>query len=214
MLELKNIGKSLGGQQLIKQFSMSVNKGEIVSIVGESGSGKTTLIRLLNQLDSPNEGSIHLNNDTLFSDGAIKKESNASIGLVFQDFQLFPNLTVKENCTLSSVLNKELTKEEANGKAEDILTKLGLAHKVSAFPRELSGGQKQRVAIARALMLNPDILCLDEPTSALDYATANQFGELLLSLLEENIGIIMITHDTPFAETYSTRIVSSKSFLS
>lgn len=214
MLELKNIGKSLGGQQLIKQFSMSVNKGEIVSIVGESGSGKTTLIRLLNQLDSPDEGSIHLNNDTLFSDGAIKKESNASIGLVFQDFQLFPNLTVKENCTLSSVLNKELTKEEANGKAEDILTKLGLAHKVSAFPRELSGGQKQRVAIARALMLNPDILCLDEPTSALDYATANQFGELLLSLLEENIGIIMITHDTPFAETYSTRIVSSKSFLS
>ena len=213
MLEINNIGKSLGGQQLINHFSLSVNKGEIVSIVGESGSGKTTLIRLLNQLELPDDGSIHLNNRPLYSDGEIKGGSNESIGLVFQDFQLFPNLTVIENCTLSPVLNKELSKAEAESKAEDILSKLGIAHKQSAYPKELSGGQKQRVAIARALMLDPDILCLDEPTSALDYATANQFGSLLLSLLEEDIGIIMITHDTSFAETYSTRIISSELFL-
>lgn len=213
MLELNNISKNLGGQQLIKNFSLSVNKGEIVSIVGESGSGKSTLIRILNQLESPDEGSIHLDSKSLYSDGRIKKESNEYIGLVFQDFQLFPNLTVIENCTLSPVLNKKLSKDEARKKAEDLLSKLGLAHKMLVYPKELSGGQKQRVAIARALMLNPEIVCLDEPTSALDYETANQFGQLLLSLLEEDLGIIMITHDTQFAEKYSSRIISSESFI-
>jgi polar amino acid transport system ATP-binding protein len=203
----------MNGIDLIKDFSLTVRKREIVSIVGESGSGKTTFIRLLNQLDMPDEGQIKLDDDVLFTSQESDKKVNKKIGLVFQDFQLFPNLTVKENCTLSPVLNKDLSKKEAEIKAEELLKKLAIFDKQEAYPKELSGGQKQRVAIARALMLEPQILCLDEPTSALDQETANRFGELLMSIIKNDVGVIMITHDINFAEKFSDRIVSSRNFL-
>lgn len=213
MLVIENLGKKMNGIDLIKDFSLTVRKREIVSIVGESGSGKTTFIRLLNQLDMPDEGQIKLDDDVLFTSQESDKKVNKKIGLVFQDFQLFPNLTVKENCTLSPVLNKDLSKKEAEIKAEELLKKLAIFDKQEAYPKELSGGQKQRVAIARALMLEPQILCLDEPTSALDQETANRFGELLMSIIKNDVGVIIITHDINFAEKFSDRIVSSRNFL-
>lgn len=213
MLKIDRLGKKMNGIDLIRDFSLTVNKREIVSIVGESGSGKTTFIRLLNQLDIPDEGQIRLDDDVLFTSQASDRKINKKIGLVFQDFQLFPNLTVKENCTLSPVLNKELSKEEAEIKAEELLKKLTISDKKAAYPKELSGGQQQRVAIARALMLEPQILCLDEPTSALDQETANRFGELLMSIIKDDVGVIMITHDLTFAKKFSDRIVSSSEFL-
>lgn len=214
MLEMKSISKRLGGQTLMENFSLQVNKGEIVSIVGESGSGKTTLVRMLNGLEKVDKGDILLNKQSLITKKTKKDALKNQVGLVFQDFQLFPHLTVKENCTLSPLLNKTLSKSHAKAKAEELLNKLGLSHKQDAYPKELSGGQKQRVAIARALMLEPEILCLDEPTSALDYETAKTFGNVLLSLLKEGLGIIMITHDLTFAEEFSDRIISSQVFLS
>ncbi|SFB85692.1 polar amino acid transport system ATP-binding protein [Alkalibacterium subtropicum] len=213
MLEIDHLGKKMNGIDLIKDFSLTVRKREIVSIVGESGSGKTTFIRVLNQLDVPDEGQIRLDNDVLFTSHESDKKANKKIGLVFQDFQLFPNLTVKENCTLSPILNKDLSKKEAELKADELLKKLAIDDKQAVYPKELSGGQKQRVAIARALMLEPQILCLDEPTSALDHETANRFGELLISIIKNDVGVIMITHDLRFAETFSDRIVSSRQFL-
>ena len=213
MLKIDRLGKKMNGIDLIRDFSLTVNKREIVSIVGESGSGKTTFIRLLNQLDIPDEGQIRLDDDVLFTSQASDRQINEKIGLVFQDFQLFPNLTVKENCTLSPVLNKELSKEEAEIKAEELLKKLTISDKKAAYPKELSGGQQQRVAIARALMLEPQILCLDEPTSALDQETANRFGELLMSIIKDDVCVIMITHDLTFAKKFSDRIVSSSEFL-
>lgn len=213
MLVIEGLGKKMNGINLIKDFSLTVKKKEIVSIVGESGSGKTTFIRLLNQLDIPDEGQIKLDDEILFTSQESDRKINKKIGLVFQDFQLFPNLTVKENCTLSPVLNKDLSKEHAETKAEELLGKLAISDKQDAYPKELSGGQKQRVAIARALMLEPQILCLDEPTSALDQETANRFGELLMSIIKNDVGVIMITHDMAFAEKFSDRIVSSRRFL-
>ncbi|MFO8070151.1 MAG: ATP-binding cassette domain-containing protein [Alkalibacterium sp.] len=213
MLEINNLSKKMNGIDLIKDFSLTVNKREIVSVVGESGSGKTTFIRLLNQLDIPDEGQIRLDGVTLFSTQEAYKNANKKIGLVFQDFQLFPNLTVKENCTLSPILNKELSKEDADKKAGELLVKLSLSDKQNVYPKALSGGQQQRVAIARALMLEPQILCLDEPTSALDQDTANRFGELLMSIIKNDVGVIMITHDLGFAEKFSDRTISSARFL-
>jgi len=213
MLKIEHLGKKMNGSDLIKDFSLTVQKKEIVSIVGESGSGKTTFIRLLNQLDVPDEGQIKLDDDELFTSQAGDRKINKKIGLVFQDFQLFPNLTVIENLTLSPVLNKDLTREEAETKAEELLLKLAISDKREAYPKALSGGQKQRVAIARALMLEPQILCLDEPTSALDHETANRFGELLVSIIKDDVGVIMITHDLGFAEKFSDRIISSRQFL-
>ncbi|WP_423189633.1 amino acid ABC transporter ATP-binding protein [Alkalibacterium sp. f15] len=213
MLEINNLSKKMNGIDLIKDFSLTVNKREIVSIVGESGSGKTTFIRLLNQLDTPDEGQIKLDDETLFSTHESYNSANKKIGLVFQDFQLFPNLTVKENCTLSPILNKELSKEDADKKAERLLDKLTILDKQDVYPKALSGGQQQRVAIARALMLEPQILCLDEPTSALDQDTANRFGELLKSIIKNDVGVIMITHDLGFAEKFSDRFISSAEFL-
>jgi len=213
MLEISGLSKSMNGMELIRDFSLTVKKREIVSVVGESGSGKTTFIRLLNQLDTPDKGQIRLDDKILFSDQAKNEKANKNIGLVFQDFQLFPNLTVKENCTLSPVLNKDLTKRDAEKKAEELLARLAISEKADAYPKELSGGQKQRVAIARAMMLEPRILCLDEPTSALDHDTANRFGELLKSIIKNDVGVIMITHDLGFAEKFSDRIISSRDFL-
>ncbi|GEK91565.1 amino acid ABC transporter ATP-binding protein [Alkalibacterium kapii] len=213
MLVIDRLGKQMNGTDLIKDFSLKVKRKEIVSIVGESGSGKTTFIRLLNQLEKPDEGQIKLDNDHLFTDQRSNKSASTKIGMVFQDFQLFPNLTVKENCMLSPLLNKTLSKKEAELKVNDLLGKLDISDKRDAYPDELSGGQKQRVAIARSLMLEPQILCLDEPTSALDYETADRFGELLKSIIKNNVGIIMITHDLRFAEKFSDRIISLQQFL-
>ncbi|MDN6293214.1 MAG: amino acid ABC transporter ATP-binding protein [Alkalibacterium gilvum] len=213
MLVIEGLSKKMNGLDLIKDFSLTVQKKEIVSIVGESGSGKTTFIRLLNQLDKPDKGQIKLDNDRLFPGQDGHKSVNKKIGMVFQDFQLFPNLTVKENCTLSPLLNKSIRREEINLKADELLGKLDILDKQHSYPKELSGGQKQRVAIARALMLDPQIICLDEPTSALDYETADRFGELLKSVIKNDVGIVMITHDLRFAEKFSDRIISSELFL-
>ncbi|MDW5522330.1 ATP-binding cassette domain-containing protein [Carnobacterium maltaromaticum] len=222
ILEVKNVKKKFNGLPVIQNFDFSIAAGEIVTLVGKSGTGKTTLMRLINNLEKADSGTIKIGNQLLCetkneqSVYASKKDIRAyhnSIGMVFQDYQLFPNLTVLENCLEAPIAQKLDTKSNLIKKAEELLGQVGLSDKIQVMPSTLSGGQKQRVAIARAMMLNPKILCFDEPTSALDRESTVEIGKMIQKIATDQTGILIVTHDLEFAEDIGTRVVSSEEFI-
>lgn len=204
MLELKNISKRFGEKQIISDLNLKMPEKQILAIVGPSGGGKTTLLRMLAGLETIDSGDIIYNGEELPLD---ELEKRNLLGFVFQDFQLFPHLTVLENLTLSPIKTKNVAKEDAEKKAINLLTRLGLAEHVNAYPYSLSGGQKQRVALARAMMIDPEIIGYDEPTSALDPELRLEVEKLILQNRELGMTQIVVTHDLQFAENIADTIL-------
>ena len=204
MLELKNISKRFGEKQILSDLNLKVPEKQILAIVGPSGGGKTTLLRMLAGLETIDSGDIIYNGEELPLD---ELEKRNLLGFVFQDFQLFPHLTVLENLTLSPIKTKNVAKEDAEKKAISLLNRLGLAEHVNAYPYSLSGGQKQRVALARAMMIDPEIIGYDEPTSALDPELRLEVEKLILQNRELGMTQIVVTHDLQFAENIADTIL-------
>lgn len=224
ILEVENICKSFGHTEILKNISFSLEKGQVLSIIGSSGSGKTTLLRCLNFLETPNKGIIKVNDEVLFDAIEKKTKSESEIrkkrlhfGLVFQNFQLFPQYTAKENVMLAKQLqakeredysaNKKKILEEIEGLAEKLLKDMGLEDRMNNYPHQLSGGQCQRVAIARALSMQPDILCFDEPTSALDPELTGEVLKVIKELANQKTTMIIVTHEMSFAKDVSDKVI-------
>ena len=208
LLQVDNIKKSFGGTEVLKDISFSLDRGQVLTIIGSSGSGKTTLLRCLNFLENPDSGSIRVDGQELLrrSEEEIRK-NRLHFGLVFQNFQLFPQYSVLQNITLAPTLLKTGTAEEIRAKALNLLDQVGLSHKAEAYPCQLSGGQQQRVAIARAMALTPDILCFDEPTSALDPELTGEVLRVIRGLKDKNYTMIIVTHDMAFAKSISDTVI-------
>lgn len=204
MLELKNISKSFGNKKIFDHFNLTIEDGKVLSLVGPSGGGKTTLLRMLAGLESIDSGEIIYNGQSMAIDHL---ETLNLLGFVFQDFQLFPHLSVLENLTLSPLKTMGVSREKAEQKAYDLLERLGLKDHAKAYPHSLSGGQKQRVALARAMMIDPQIIGYDEPTSALDPELREEVEKLILQNREAGMTQIIVTHDLAFAETISDQIL-------
>lgn len=204
MLELKNISKKFKDRQILSDFNLTVEENKILAIVGPSGGGKTTLLRMLAGLEKIDSGEIIYNGESLPID---ELEKRKLLGFVFQDFQLFPHLTVLENLVLSPIKTMNMAKNDAEKKAIELLEKLGLEKQINNYPTSLSGGQKQRVALARAMMINPKIIGYDEPTSALDPELRLEVEKLILKNRELGITQIVVTHDLQFAENIADSIL-------
>lgn len=204
MLELKNISKKFKDRQILSDFNLTVEKNKILAIVGPSGGGKTTLLRMLAGLEKIDSGEIIYNGESLPID---ELEKRNLLGFVFQDFQLFPHLTVLENLVLSPIKTMNMEKNDAEKKAIELLEKLALEKQINNYPTSLSGGQKQRAALARAMMINPKIIGYDEPTSALDPELRLEVEKLILKNRELGITQIVVTHDLQFAENIADSIL-------
>ena len=214
ILEVKNIHKSFGRTEVLKGIDFTLEKGEVLSIIGSSGSGKTTLLRCLNSLEFADKGQIIVSGETIFDAEINKRPSEAELrqkrlhfGLVFQNFNLFPQYSVLDNVTLAPKLLKKGTAEEINSTAVELIESVGLKEKMNNYPCELSGGQQQRVAIARALALKPEILCFDEPTSALDPELTGEVLKVIKSLADKHMTMIVVTHEMTFAHDVSDKVI-------
>ncbi|PEL13614.1 amino acid ABC transporter ATP-binding protein [Bacillus sp. AFS017336] len=209
MLKVNNLTKQFNKQTVLNEVSFAVNKGEIVTLLGQSGAGKTTILRCINGLEGFDGGSIEIDGQIIKSKKDLLKVRK-NVGLVFQNYNLFPHKTVIENIIEAPMLALGMNKEEAIKRAISLLEQVGLSEKANAYPNELSGGQQQRVAIARACALQPKILCFDEPTSALDPELTNGIAEIMKSLAKDGMSILVITHDMEFAKNVSTRTLLVK----
>lgn len=218
VLTVENISKQFNNEDVIRDYNLTIDSNEIVVLVGRSGTGKTTFLRIINNLETTDKGSVRINGDALVEDGNYaNKEAQRGyqnrIGMVFQNYELFPNLNVLDNLVEAPLAQKVDSRENLEVRALDLLESMDIADKVKNMPSTLSGGQAQRVAIARAMMLDPDILCFDEPTSALDSDTAAEIGKLIQEIAERGTGILIVTHDKEFARNYGTRIIRSEEFV-
>ena len=207
MIEIKNLKKKFNNLEVLKNISLNIKEGEIVAIIGPSGSGKSTLLRCINLLEIPTSGSILINQTDITDKKTDIMKIREKVGMVFQHFNLFPNMTVKENIKLAPVRLQKWTKEEADKKAVELLKRVGLEDKADTYPNKLSGGQKQRVAIARALAMNPEVMLFDEPTSALDPEMVGEVLEVMRSLAKEGMTMIVVTHEMGFAKNVSNRVI-------
>lgn len=215
MLKIQGLKKNFGKLEVLKGIDLEIKNGEIAVIVGPSGGGKTTLLRCVNGLEFCDEGSMEIDNKFLCENGVYKEkeefnEARREIGLVFQNFNLFPHMSVLENLIEAPKRVLKQSKENAKKNAKEILGFLGLSDKINSYPYELSGGQKQRVAIGRSLALNPKLMCFDEPTSALDPGLTGEVATLIRSLAKDGMSMLIITHDMSFAEKVADKIYSMK----
>ena len=207
ILNIKHLSKSFGSHEVLRDIDFEVNKGDVISIIGASGSGKSTLLRCINLLETPSSGEIYYH-ETNVVDGNVKPhEYRAHVGMVFQSFNLFNNMTVLENCMVGQQQVLKRSKQEAKEIAMDYLQKVGMAPYINAKPRQISGGQKQRVAIARALAMNPEVLLFDEPTSALDPEMVGEVLSVMQQLAQEGMTMLVVTHEMAFARDVSNRVV-------
>ena len=207
MINVENLSKNFGDLKVLKNISTTVNKGEIISIIGPSGSGKSTFLRCINKLEEPTEGHIYIDGMDLMNKNTDINKIRERVGMVFQHFNLFPNMTVLENLTLSPVMVKKESKEEAEKYALYLLEKVGLSDKANSYPTQLSGGQKQRIAIARALAMKPEVILFDEPTSALDPEMIKEVLDVMRDLAKEGMTMLIVTHEMGFARNVGNRIL-------
>ena len=207
LLEIKNLKKSFGNLEVLKGIDLNISKGEVVTIIGSSGSVKSTLLRCINLLEKPNDGAIYFGGKNILSKGMNINQYRSRITMVFQNFNLFDNLNVLDNCTIGQTKVLKISKEEARNRALHYLEKVGMAAFKDASSTTLSGGQKQRVAIARALCMNPEIILFDEPTSALDPEMVNDVLEVMKDLADEGLTMVIVTHEMQFAKDVSSRVV-------
>ena len=207
MISVKNLSKSFGDLQVLKNIDLEIAKGEKVVIIGPSGSGKSTLLRCLNLLETPTSGQIFLEESEITGKKQNIDRIRRRMGMVFQNFNLFPHMTVTENITLAPVMTKKLTKPEAAARAEQLLKRVGLSDKADSYPAQLSGGQKQRIAIVRALAMDPEVMLFDELTSALDPEMVGEVLEVMRELAENNMTMVVVTHEMAFAREAATRIL-------
>lgn len=225
VIKIEHLSKSFGNLEVIKDISFSVHKGEVLGIIGSSGSGKSTLLRCITQLEDVSKGTIRICGDTLVSSGSgntqqklhkenviyaskeVRRRIMLKIGLVFQNFNLFPHFNVIRNITEAQKIVLGTPKKEAEEIAISLLSKMGLSEKANSYPFELSGGQQQRVSIARALSLKPEVLCFDEPTSALDPELTGEILKVIKSLAEEKMTMIVVTHEMAFARDLADRVI-------
>ena len=206
ILEVNDLHKSYGDHEVLKGISTTIKKGDVLALIGPSGCGKSTFLRSLNLLEVPTSGHV-LFEGTDMTDASVDiNHVREKIGMVFQQFNLFPNMTIRENIMLAPVKLGKMTKEEAAKKAEDLLARIGLADKADAYPAQLSGGQKQRIAIVRSLAMNPDIILFDEPTSALDPEMVGEVLEVMKELAEGGMTMVIVTHEMGFAREAADRV--------
>lgn len=208
MIRVENVSKNFNKTHALKNVSLEVNKGDIISLIGPSGSGKSTLLRCIHGLEHVDTGKIYMDDEWMNPDDEKKFRAQRNhMGFVFQHFNLFPNMSVLQNCKLAQVEVLNKTDEEAEKTALEYLDKVGLLEKKDAYPNNLSGGQKQRVAIARALCMNPDIMLFDEPTSALDPEMIKEVLEVMKDLGKQGMTMVVVTHEMGFARKVGTRVV-------
>lgn len=207
LIEVKDLRKSFGKNEVLKGISTEIHRGEVVVIIGASGSGKSTFLRCLNLLETPTSGQIFFEGTDITDPKVDINRHRMKMGMVFQQFNLFPHMTVLHNMTLAPIKLLKLSKDEAESKAMELLARVGLADRANSYPNQLSGGQKQRVAIARALAMNPEVLLFDEPTSALDPQMVGEVLEVMRNLANEGLTMIVVTHEMAFARDVSSHVV-------
>lgn len=207
LIRVENLEKSFGDHQVIKGISTTISRGDVVAVIGPSGCGKSTFLRSMNCLEEPTGGRITFEGTDITDEDVDINLVREKIGMVFQQFNLFPNMTVRENIMLAPVKRKKMTKEEAAVKADELLQRIGLADKADTYPAMLSGGQKQRIAIARALAMNPDVMLFDEPTSALDPEMVGEVLALIKELAAEGMTMVIVTHEMGFAKEVANRVL-------
>jgi polar amino acid transport system ATP-binding protein len=206
-VSVKGLEKSFGELEVLRGVDLDVTEGEVVSVIGPSGSGKSTFLRCINALEVPTSGTIEVDGITVTKRHADINRIRENIGMVFQQFNLFPHLTVLENITMAPIDRKRMTKDEAESKGKELLARVGLSEKENAYPKQLSGGQQQRVAIARALAMRPDLMLFDEPTSALDPEMVGEVLTVMKQLAAEGMTMIVVTHEMGFAREVSDRVI-------
>lgn len=207
LLETKDLYKEFDGNQVLRGISTQICQGEVVAIIGPSGCGKSTFLRSLNLLETPTAGSVIFEGKEITAPGVDVNKIRQKIGMVFQQFNLFANLSIQENITLAPVKLGLMSKEQADKRALDLLERVGLPDKANAYPSMLSGGQKQRIAIARALAMNPDVMLFDEPTSALDPEMVGEVLELMRELAKDGMTMVVVTHEMGFAREVASRVM-------
>ena len=205
MIEIKKLYKSYGNNEVLRGIDQTVSESEVLCIVGPSGSGKSTMLRCINLLEVPTSGEVYIDGELVTNQNI--NEIRTKMGMVFQNFNLFPHMTVLENVTCAPINVKGVSKAEAEAKAMELLTRVGLDNKASAYPRSLSGGQQQRVAIARALAMDPEIMLFDEPTSALDPEMVGEVLDVMKDLAKEGLAMIVVTHEMGFAKEVADKVI-------
>ena len=207
ILEIRHLGKSFGTHEVLRDIDFTVKKGDVISIIGASGSGKSTLLRCVNLLETPSSGQILYHGTDVAGRGVNAPEYRSHVGMVFQSFNLFNNMSVLKNCMVGQMKVLKRSKEEARQQALKYLEKVGMAPYINAKPRQISGGQKQRVAIARALAMDPEVLLFDEPTSALDPEMVGEVLNVMQALAQEGMTMLVVTHEMAFARDVSSQVV-------
>ena len=207
MISVNNLRKSFHGLEVLKGISTEIKRGDVVCVIGPSGSGKSTFLRCLNMLEKPDGGEILFNSEDLTAPKTNLNLHRQKMGMVFQQFNLFPHMTVLENLTCAPVMLKKLTQAQAEEKAMELLGRVGLADRANEYPNKLSGGQKQRVAIVRALCMDPEVMLFDEPTSALDPEMVGEVLDVMKSLAQKGMTMIVVTHEMGFAREVSNRVL-------